>query len=306
MHIINLGRSLDLNSLEQLVSKLLIEGITEVTIKTSNLQWVEPCGIAALISYVKCLLHNGVKVYVSKQVTNGDVERYLQRVNFYRLLCIEKTEDFSRWDSTGRFVEIEIIENTGFIDSVANKVAQIFANEPELKNYMSYMTREIIANAVEHSGSGIGAVVCGQYWPGFEKAQFCVVDCGMGFRRHLSQNYQVDTDIDAIQMALEKGVCGKTVGTYGTSFNNVGYGLFVTKNIVDRNRGKLKIISGTGIFSIENGHNQKIDTLTNSWNGSIVAIELLNESLGQSYQEFMQDIWRLDAQQDIDIDIEFD
>ncbi|HUW65417.1 MAG TPA: ATP-binding protein [Spirochaetia bacterium] len=287
---VDLGRRLDMASLGKLVTSLMRDDTQPVFIDISQLAWVEPCGIATLLAYIKFLQGAGIYVSVSENVFDGDVERYLQRISFYKILQIEKDEGFHRRDSSGRFIETEIVDSTASTDKISNSIAQIFLREPELKNYMSYMIREIIANAVEHSGCLFGAVVCAQYWPQTNKAQFCVSDCGIGFKRHLSSQYNLKTDMEAIALALRKGVTGVIPGIYGNSFSNVGYGLYITKGLVAKSGGTLKIISGEGLFSVENGYERNEGSLTRPWPGVVVSVELVNNNIKHCLKDCMSDI----------------
>ncbi len=287
---VELGRILDMASLGKLATSLVRDDYQQVFIDTSQLAWVEPCGIATLLAYIKSLQAAGTSVSVSENVFDGNVERYLQRVNFYKALSIEKDEGFHRRDSSGRFVEAEIVENASSTDKVSNSIAQVFLREPELKNYMSYMIREIIANAVVHSGCLFGAIVCAQYWPQTNKAQFCVADCGIGFKRHLSSQYNINTDIEAIALALIRGVSGVVPSVYGNSFSNVGYGLYITKGLVAKNGGTLKIISGEALYSLDNKHEGIEGGLSRPWPGVIVSVELLNDNVRQCLKDCMNDI----------------
>jgi len=289
---IPLGQRLDMGSLAKLANSLASGYSRSVFIDTSQLIWVEPCGIATLLAHVKRMKAAGMHVAVSENVFNLDVERYLQRINFYKTIEIEKDEQFSRKDSSGRFVEADIVNSVTSTDTAADKIAEIFFKDAELKNYMSYMIREIVANGVMHSGCLFGAVVCAQYWPQVGRAQFCVADCGVGFKQHLSSRYNVRTDAEAILLALEKGVTGVLPTVYGNTYNNVGYGLYITKGLVARNGGVLKIISGEAVFTLEKNGERIEDGLSRPWPGVIVSVELVNNNIGRCLQECMADILR--------------
>jgi Histidine kinase-, DNA gyrase B-, and HSP90-like ATPase. len=164
-------------------------------------------------------------------------------------------------------------------------------DKKDLKSYLDYMVGEILHNAIQHSLSPIGAIITGQYFPAQRRLQIVVVDRGVGFLHNIQKRYQVNTEQDAILKALEKGVSSPPakINTYYSQNNNVGYGLYALKTIIEKTNGKLMIISNNGMVRLDRHNRLTVQEFQNTnWKGSIVAFEFFEDEIEFSKDEFFK------------------
>lgn len=110
---------------------------------------------------------------------------------------------------------------------------------------LSYAIREIVRNAVEHSGSN-DVFLCAQHWPRKNEVEVGIADSGIGVRKGLAKNptYRGLQNRQAIEAALSPGVSGNPrAGTGMDAWQNSGYGLYMTNRIC-RSGGSFLICSG--------------------------------------------------------------
>ena len=125
--------------------------------------------------------------------------------------------------------------------------------------------------------------------------QIVVVDRGVGFLHNIQKLYQVNTEQDAILKALEKGVSSPPakINTYYSQNNNVGYGLYALKTIIEKTNGKLMIISNNGIVRLDRNNHLTVQELKNTnWKGSIVAFEFFEDEI-EKINFTMEDLFRI-------------
>lgn len=124
----------------------------------------------------------------------------------------------------------------------------------DLFDTVAYCFREMIRNVIEHSGAPEFSF-CAQYWHRspyhrpFGEVEIALIDTGNGLRTTLGENphLQVNTDADAVNLALMPGVSGKMYKGKQVSHNdhwqNSGFGLYMLHRIC-RNGGSFFIVSG--------------------------------------------------------------
>ena len=111
---------------------------------------------------------------------------------------------------------------------------------------------EIFVNAQIHSETNY-IYTCGQFFPNKETIEFTIVDTGLGFKNIINRRF--GRNLNAIQ-ALEWAV----EDTHTTKINiSGGIGLALLKEFVDKNKGKMQIISNEGFYQYDtNGAITKI------------------------------------------------
>jgi len=135
---------------------------------------------------------------------------------------------------------------------------------------------EVFQNAVTHSESRLGIFVCGQFYPHEQRLNITIADAGVGIRdkvRVYLRNGQVSSE-EAIRWALQGGNTTRTGPRPG------GVGLKFLHDFVERNRGKMQMVSGDGFYEYGNG----CDTLRQAeLPGATVNLEI-NTADTQSYR----------------------
>lgn len=99
---------------------------------------------------------------------------------------------------------------------------------------------ELCDNVIHHAESDLGGFASGRGWRRPPRFEVALADLGIGVRRSLNKNpsyADVDDDVAALKRAVELGVTS-------TPDRNSGYGLPVTRDLLDANGGLLVIKSG--------------------------------------------------------------
>ena len=133
---------------------------------------------------------------------------------------------------------------------------------------------EIFVNAQIHSETNY-IYTCGQFFPNKETIEFTIVDTGLGFKNIINRRF--GRNLNAIQ-ALEWAV----EDTHTTKINiSGGIGLALLKEFVDKNKGKMQIISNEGFYQYDtNGAITKI--FRGEFPGTIVNLQF-NTNDRQNY-----------------------
>lgn len=142
------------------------------------------------------------------------------------------------------------------ITAEAERMSAVLARTSvgDLYETLSYAIREIVRNVVEHSGSD-HVLFCAQHWPTRNCVQLAIFDKGVGIKASLQSNpyLTIDTDLDALKLAVMPGVSGKMYkGVPRRAYDewqNSGYGLYMTCRLAARG-GNFCLFSGSSGFAV--------------------------------------------------------
>lgn len=133
---------------------------------------------------------------------------------------------------------------------------------------------ELFVNAQIHSESK-NIYTCGQFYPQKQILEFTIVDTGIGIKKKVNDCFDSNlTSTQAIKWALVEGRTTK-IDAPG------GIGLSFLKEFVEKNKGKLQIVSDDGFYEYENGM-EKESFFNGSYPGTILNI-LINTNDSTSY-----------------------
>jgi len=157
----------------------------------------------------------------------------------------------------------------------AEKLAHVLCRQATGNVYdtLAYSMREMMRNVVEHSGADRLAF-CAQYWPARQEVEVAIMDWGIGIRTGLLENpkLKVETDHDAIRLALLPGISGKGEKVkklrVKDSWTNSGFGLYMTSRLC-RSGGSFLIGSGDAALLLSGN-----DMLDMHWGFEGTAIRL--------------------------------
>ena len=142
------------------------------------------------------------------------------------------------------------------IDALADQMEVRFQTEftglASLLQPCHVIFSELVLNAVYHAESDGGYVLAQQYnYSAGPVVDIAVADCGIGVRNSLSKNPDlalIDSDSDAIKLALQEGVTSLRQ-------SNRGYGLnHVTDDVMKGRDRRMVMRSGYGIITQGNGN----------------------------------------------------
>ena len=180
-----------------------------------------------------------------------DTRRYMERMNFYKLLGVNLEESFTRRNPDDRFIPMESLEDehtpSGLSDKLKAMVEKHAPNVDESVLGSLHMAfGEIMDNAVQHSDSPSPGIATAQYYPSKQYIELCVVDGGKGVVASLRENpaYHAYDDDDLAVMAFEKEI-GQYVGRpdYANNKVSMGRGLYIASRIVSAMGGRLWMVS---------------------------------------------------------------
>jgi hypothetical protein len=109
---------------------------------------------------------------------------------------------------------------------------------------------EIFVNAQIHSESNF-IYTCGQFYPQKKSIEFTLVDVGIGFREKVNRRFK--RNLSAVQ-AIEWAIQDKKTTKVDVSG---GIGLAVLREFIEKNNGKLQIVSNNGFYEFENNRENK-------------------------------------------------
>jgi hypothetical protein len=147
----------------------------------------------------------------------------------------------------------------------------------EYEKTLRYILSELLYNTLEHGQSDkkIPSLLQFAWYATKHELSFVIADLGIGIRRHLSQSYRLDDDVEAILLALKPQVSGTFNGSRRTyaAKNNAGVGLYLSSSILGRLHAHMYIVSGTGLVHIS-PTNLTRRKLRSTWPGTLVYVTL--------------------------------
>lgn len=134
-----------------------------------------------------------------------------------------------------------------------------------VKETMAQAIYEIFVNAQIHSDSP-SIYTCGQFFPRDNKIEFTIADVGIGFKNKVNRRFNKNlTSTQAITWAVQDRHTTKE-GMTG------GIGLAFLREFVERNKGKMQIISDDGFYQFDtSGEQSKL--FIGSYPGTVVNLQ---------------------------------
>lgn len=260
------------------------DGTRRCVIDLSELEFMLPAGLTALVQSVTHLKQNGWSPSVQFPVRQ-DVGKYLARMGLRRALrgvgrCIGGPKTNRRFRTSTALVELTPIRDTGdvegLLDGLSDKVAGILESElgyseADVGNFCNVIS-ELSRNIIDHSGA-VGFVAAQRYTKTKDRERYALIsvgDVGVGLRSTLGQRYPVAqwSDADVLLRAL--------MPEYSRHANR-GLGLAFVQRVCQDYRGSLHIRSGACRLYIRGRKAFRVDA---GWfPGTQVAISLQQKTV---------------------------
>jgi len=178
---------------------------------------------------------------VNFQHISPRTENILERNEFLSYFGKSKRQDYKH--TTIKYLKLEPEDGKFFKNYI---IQELLAREElptmsqPLKNKMIEAIYEIFVNAQMHSNCEF-IYTCGQFFPKKNKIEFTIVDNGIGFKEKVNRRF--DTQFSALQAikwaVIDRNTTKKIPG---------GIGLALLHEFVQKNRGKIQIISAEGYY----------------------------------------------------------
>lgn len=238
--------------------------------------------------------------------TTGEITQirslpYLIRMGLFKHLELDPQRTIKEHEESGRFIPLTQIRTTSDLrDAITNLVPLLHAPK-QVADPIRYVFSEMVRNALEHSGSPIGAFVCAQYFKTTERISIGIADAGVGIRESMIRSHKTADDKTAISLALQPGITGVTSRIGGNEFN-AGAGLFFTKSIAALSRNYFVLYSGESLFKLLKRRDSEEPELhadprddkhrfvkSPAWRGTLVGIDIKVDS-GAEFSDLLDAI----------------
>jgi len=232
-------------------------------IPVSLYEWFN-ANMAAPLGAVLDLLKDNLNDVVFDHINNG-IKSILQKNGFLSHFGFPLQVD--SYGTTIQYKKMKPDDGRYFREYVSTQ----FLNRPELPNMsvglrkkMTEAMLELFVNAQLHSETK-HVYTCGQFFPKYHTIEFCIVDTGIGFKQKFLQRFDKNiSSVEAIRWAVKDRNTTK-IGVSG------GIGLAILSEFIQRNNGKLQIISGDGFYQYDSSGEQ-VEKLYKGFPGTIVNV----------------------------------
>lgn len=214
---------------------------------TANDKWISVH--PAVISMIAAL---GLTVKPEKircQKFEATSRHYFVRMGLFNLLNIPSDIVIKEHEPAGRFIPLTQIRTSHEQTRFITDMIPLLHLEPEQAKTLGYIVSELVRNVIEHAETENGALLCAQYYKKSNSIRIGIADTGRGIKSTIAHSHSVDTDLDAIRLALTPGITGTTSKEGGTE-QNAGAGLFFIKSIASVNKDFFVIYSGNGFYKL--------------------------------------------------------
>lgn len=283
-NICNPPTTLRFGSFEKLLAALSVPGAFQgdLVVKLGKLRWIEALPIAILAAYLKDHRIRNPKSQNSIEIS--DRYAYLQRMDFFRVVGAPLPEKFKRYDPTGRFVPVRVVDSGSGVQQVAEDIVRILnVGDPDAALVLRHSLGELLDNVFVHARSRVNALVCAQHFPNARRSQIGIVDTGIGFLGSFAENKSYRTlkltDREALMLGLRPFVTSKprTLEPYESGYGRLGVGLFIVSEVLWQVGGRILVVSGRQAF--DRSRSRTKWRSVRAWSGTIVGFEVPDDPI---------------------------
>lgn len=222
----------------------------EVCLDCSTLRYSYPTAMlvagSKIRTWVKTRHQNKLKTKKSGVHSSFSVHSYLSHLGFFDYILMGEGNAVGQASGSSQYLPITRIEKPDFnsdtqttqdwygqIMSAVRGLARVVSGtstDTEENRLYNYALREIIRNVFEHSEAS-ECYVCGQrWWNG--RVEIAVVDEGIGIAQSLRKSFELNDDIEALNMAIKPGVSSTSnIQESENIYDNSGFGLYVLSQL---------------------------------------------------------------------------
>jgi len=197
---------------------------------------------------------------------NPAIERILLKNDFLSYFGYSRIAD--SYHTTIRFLKLKPTDGKFFNQYVIEELirrTELPKMSGPVKEKMAEAIYEIFLNAQIHSETSY-IYTCGQFFPREDRIEFTIVDTGIGFKRKINGRFNSNlTSTQAIKWAIQD----KTTTKIGVSG---GIGLALLKEFIEKNRGKMQIVSDDGFYQFD-CQGEQMHVFQGAFPGTIVNLQ---------------------------------
>lgn len=262
-------------------------------------RWIEPGPLVALtVAFQARSLVCGAPIAVNFREATTSTS--LDRMGFFRLLGVRPPEPCpGHRDAAGRFIDLTTFASLPEVERLTREAAGLLdADESLVGPYIQRCLEEAMRNAVQHTGKTAVRLMAAQRFPQQRRVQLAVADAGVGILQSLRRNPALHPTSagEALALAVQPGVSGvATLSSVSDFERNRGFGLFLLTEIAAQTLGRLVLASGDALL-VQDGTTRRVLRIR-PWQGTFLALELLEDHLGAFYELQAALIRRLPSEQ---------
>ncbi len=258
------------------VTNRLIEAAQQpeekIVIDISNVDFVEPAflvSLAALMEFARQTFR-GERWFVDPR--SRKVKNYLANMGFDKIFFKDEyNQEKPIWAAHNKLRQFESADANTIAEcaeALTRSSGYIFTN---LYHNVEGTFDELMANVSSHSNSPVGGFIHLQHYPNKNRVRISVADLGMTIPKHVRQNprikEEVQTDVEALQKAVE-------IGISGNPSKHSGQGLPWIMELTQHLGGVVRIYSGSAML-IQTVASLRVISTAVPYPGTILTIDWL-------------------------------
>ncbi len=220
-----------------------------INIDASNIYWVSPftaCWFSALYDNI---ISQDKEVNIIEPTRDNATHQW-HNLGISKYLGLSK--DIKSLSNLPAFQVTKLTEPSY---PLAGKVTKILTSRLRgVENFhkaLHFAIRETIENSFEH-GQTNHCYMCAYSVPTKNVVRLCILDTGIGIPESIRKSERYDdpgSDFEAVKLSSEYGVSSKS--------EDRGIGLYILRDVVEKNEGSLSILSGYGLLEINSESKNK-------------------------------------------------
>lgn len=248
-------------------------------------EFVYLTGLVLLASWRKAL-PPGIKVHLDDSACQRAAQSFLTNTGFREIIDTGH-EIPSAQKRIGR-VPLQPITNRFSKEATVNDIVSIFdeySGHVEDTNPFKVLISELCENVLAHSEFTSPGYVCARVLESSGKVEIAIADSGVGIHQSYmagtneSVKKRVEKGASTLDLALEGLNSSKPIAPAGVLRSYYGFGLLITRRLVEENRGQLFLMSGNEALFLDR-HKRDRYKLDNPCKGTFIGIVLdLNNPL---------------------------
>lgn len=264
---------------EQLPPMTDVQPGDEITFKFSRGEFVYLTGLVLLAAWRKHL-PQGVTVTVDDSACYEAVKKFLTNTGFREV--IDTGHEYPSVQRRIGRVPLQPITNRFNKEATVADITSIFeeyAGQVHDTTPFKTLLSELCENVLAHSESTSPGYVCARVLETNLRAEIAIADTGIGIRESFlrgtnsAARQRIAKGAGAIEIAVDGLNSSKPTAPAGSLRSYYGFGLLITRRLIEENRGLLTIISGNEMLTVDR-YQRNQSTLPHPWPGTFVGVVL--------------------------------